>query len=424
MVAGVVGVGVRRPLRLGRRLGWLFEGLIVGGAAAYLALRYPLLVVGLALLLAIPVGLAYPGLLVPVLVPVSVVSSLLAGGLSLIVASVVVLAVTVACRAVAGTGVRIRFGRLHLALLALAILLVVSVRGDGPSTRTSDVAGLLAGLLLVGAVAALPARPRTVARVVVLIGAAAAVYAIVAGVAVSGRLSGVGLLANYFGALLAVPTAAGVGLARAERRLLWLVPSAVCLAAIVQTHSRGAAIATAAGVAIALIAGQPVRRQVAGAALAAVAGAVLVMVANPLADAVVSGRNAEQLHVNNRVRLDAAQLALVEAVRHPVAGIGYGEFPAVAAANPHVDLYMNTHDDYLRLAAETGVATLLLFLVVLGAGLFARAGPAFLPLVAGIAAGAANLFFANTLANLTVSGVFWICLGTLLAGRWKEKVHA
>src|SRR6185437_9979276 len=115
--------------------------------------------------------------------------------------------------------------------------------------------------------------------------------------------------ANYFGALLAVPTAAGVGLARAERRLLWLVPSAVCLAAIVQTHSRGAALAT-------------------------VAGAVLVMLANPLADAVVSGRNAEQLHVNNRVRLDAAQLALVEAVRHPVAGIGYGEFPAVAAADP------------------------------------------------------------------------------------------
>jgi O-antigen ligase len=251
-------------------------------------------------------------------------------------------------------------------------------------------------------------------------GAAAALYAIVAGVAVSGRLSGVGLLANYFGALLAVPVAAGVGLARAERRFLWLVPSALGVVAIVQTHSRGAAIAAAAGAAIALIAGQPPRRQIAGAAVAAVAGVVLVLVANPLTDAVVSGRNAAQLQVNNRIRLDAAHLALVEAQHHPLAGIGYGEFPKVAAADPQVDLYMNTHNDYLRLAAEAGVATLLLFLVVLGAGLFARAGPAFLPLVAGVAAGAANLFFANTLANLTVTGAFWICLGTLLAGRWKE----
>jgi O-antigen ligase len=221
-----------------------------------------------------------------------------------------------------------------------------------------------------------------------------------------------------------VPAAAGVGLARVERRFLWLVPSVLCVAAIVQTHSRGAAIAAAAGVAIALIAGQPVRRQIAGAALATVAGVVLVLVANPLADAVVSGRNTEQLHVNNRVRFDAAQLAVVEAVHHPVKGIGYGEFPAVAAADPHVDLYMNTHNDYLRLAAEAGVATLLLFLLVVGAALFARAGPVFLPLVAGVAAGAANLFFANTLANLTVSGVFWICLGTLLAGRWKKSVDA
>ncbi len=427
MVVGVTAGGRRFGWRLGQRLGrvgWVFEGLLVGGSAAYLALRYPLLVAGLAVLLAIPVGLAHPGLLVAVLVPVSVVSTLLAGGLGLIMAGIAILAVTVVCRAVADPDERIRFGRPHLALVALGGLLVVSVRGDGPSTRTSDLAGLLAGLVLLAAVAALPPRPRTVARVVVLVGAAAAVHAIVAGVAVSGRLSGAGLLANYFGALLAVPAAAGVGLARLERRALWIVLSALCVAAIVQTHSRGGAIAAAAGVAVALIAGQPRRRQIAGVALAAAAGVALILVANPLADAVVSGRNAEQLHVNNRVRLDAAQLALVEALHHPVKGIGYGEFPKVAAADPHVDLYMNTHNDFLRLAAEAGVATLLLFLVVLGAGLFARAGPALLPLVAGVTAGAANLFFANTLANLTVSGVFWICLGTLLAGRWKESVDA
>ena len=47
--------------------------------------------------------------------------------------------------------------------------------------------------------------------------------------------------------------------------------------------------------------------------------------------AVVSGRNADQLDINNRARLDAAQLALDEAVRHPVGGIGYGEFPKIAA---------------------------------------------------------------------------------------------
>jgi O-antigen ligase len=417
VLAGVVTV----PRRLGR-VGWLFEGLVVGGAAAYLALRYPLLVAGLAVLLAIPVGLAQPGLLVSVLVPVSVVSSLLPGGVGLLVVGIAILAVTVGCRAF--TGARIRFGRPHLALLGLGGLLVLSVRGDGPSTRTSDVVGLLAGLVLLAAVAALPARPRTVAQILVLAGAAAAVQALVAGVAVSSRLSGVGLLANYLGALLAVPVAAGVGLARVERRLLWLVPTAISVAAIVQTHSRGAAIAAAAGAAIALIAGQPRRRQVAGATLAAIAGVIMVLVANPLTDAVVSGRNAEQLHVNNRVRLDAAQLAIVEAVHHPLNGIGYGEFPKIAAADAHVDLYMNTHNDFLRLAAESGVATLLLFLLVLGAGLFARAGPAFLPLVAGVAAGATNLFFANTLANLTVSGVFWVVLGTLLAGRWKESVDA
>ncbi|WP_432837665.1 O-antigen ligase family protein [Dactylosporangium sp. CA-092794] len=424
-VWGIVAAGGRgaRLLR-GLRAGWAIEGLLVGGAAAYLVLRQPLLAVGLGVLLAIPAALARPGLLVAVLVPLSVLSSGVGNGLGLLVAGIAVLLVAVACRAAVGTRERARFGRPHLAIVLLGTVLILSVHGAGPSTRASDLGGLLAGLALLAAVAALPARPRTVARLVVLAGGAAAVSGLIAGVEVSGRLAGVGLLANYFGAMLAVPAAAGVGLARVERRILWLVPSALCVAAIVQTHSRGAAIAAGAGLAVALLAGRRLPAQIAGAALVAAAAVVMLHVANPLTEAVVSGRDADQLDINNRVRLDAVRLALTEAAHHPVLGIGYGAFPQVAAEDPHLYLYMNTHDDYVRLAAESGVAALLLFLVLLGAGLFARAGPAFVPLLAGVGTGAANLLFANSLANLTVSGVFWVCLGTLLAGRRKETVNA
>ncbi|MGI5174727.1 O-antigen ligase family protein [Dactylosporangium sp. CA-152071] len=401
--------------------GWVVEGVAAGALVAYIALRQPLLALGLGLALAVAVAAMRPGMIVPSLVPLSTATTAYPLAHIGVYVGAAILIVTVVRRAFAARDARVRLGWPPVCLTLLAAALVVSARGDGPPGRDSDLSGLLIGLLLAAVIGFLPPRPLTVARVVTVTGAVAAVLATVDGVYVSGRMSGAGLLANYFGALLAICVATGVGLARAERRVAWLIPVACCLAAIVQTHSRGAVVATAVGIVVALLAGRPARWQIAGAALAGVAGFATVRVANPLADAVVGSRSATQLTINSEVRLQAARLAVDIAQDHPLLGIGYATFPRIAAADPRLGIYMNTHNDFLRLAAESGAAALVLFLAVLAAALCWRAGAGFLPLRAAVAAGAANLFFANTLSNLTASGLFWVCLGVLLAGRGSDR---
>jgi O-antigen ligase len=96
---------------------------------------------------------------------------------------------------------------------------------------------------------------------------------------------------------------------------------------------------------------------------------------------------------------------------NPVLGVGYGRFPVVADNDPRLNFFINTHNDFLRLAAELGLPGLGLFLLMLyssATGLRRGGERAGLVVLATYLVG---LMFANTLSNMAVTAPFWICLG-------------
>jgi O-antigen ligase len=408
------------------KVGWLFDALVAGPAVAYLALRKPMLgglaLVGVAVL---PAALLRPDLLALGLVPLSAVGAKSGMAYTLSLAGVVLLTVGAVLAGRVGPyagGQRTRLGWPALCVGALILLLVVSATTGQPgapalSEVRSELTGVVAGLVLVVAASAVPLCPAALARTLVLTGVAVAGYALLEGSYTSGRLGGVGLGTNYLGALLALPAAAAVGLARRGNGLVWFVPGTVCMAAVVQTHSRGGLLAAAAGVGIALLGERPLRVQLLGAATAAVVGAALATAVDPLKDVALGDRTSTELSTNSAARADAIRLGIDVAVEHPLRGIGYGAFSDFAAGHPTLGIFMNTHNDYVRLAAESGVASLLLFVAVLVAGLTAKGRGGLTPLRAAVTAGAVNLVFTNSMSNLVVSGGLWICLGCMLACR-------
>ena len=121
------------------------------------------------------------------------------------------------------------------------------------------------------------------------------------------------------------------------------------------------------------------------------------------------------LRTNSGIRAQLAGLAVDLIRQHPLRGVGLGRFPFFAASAPQVGFVLCTHNDYLELAAETGIPTLAVLLVLLWLGLRPpRTGaPAVLRCV--VAAQAVGMLFANTLEKPGVVFTFWISLGVLLS---------
>lgn len=300
-----------------------------------------------------------------------------------------------------------------LTVLLLACFLFPAERSA--PTSVVDVLGLLAGLVLLAAVTAFPPPPGGIARVTAVTGSLAGAYVLAAGHHADGRLDGLGLNPNYLGALLVLPLVASAGLTLLTRRAGWLVPAAVCLVAIAATQSRGALVASAAGTAVVLVQGRALVTKALAALLVAGAGAVLPGLFGAAERLGVGGRPAAELSLNTSAREHAARFAADVAITHPLRGIGYGMFPSHAAKSPLLGLYIATHDDYLRLAAESGLMTLAAFVALLWLGVRGRRYGELAVLRAVVIAYAVGLFFANQLANLVVSMPFWLALGCLLA---------
>jgi hypothetical protein len=281
--------------------------------------------------------------------------------------------------------------------------------------RFADLHGVLSGLALLAVTAACAPGPWPVARAVALVGAAAGGYALAAGGHADGRLQVPTLNANYLGMLLALSLVAAVGLTRATRRPLWLLPAAVCLAGMAATESRGAFVSAAAGL-VAVAANRRSPRFQLGALL--VAGGLAIAFSGALAGVqrlVAGDRPVTDLVESREVRERAAGFAARAALDHPLRGIGYGMFPGYAADSPGLGAYVAVHDDYLRLATEAGFGALGVFLLLLVLGVRTAGG-------GGIAVGRAvvitysvGLLFANLLSNQVVSAPFWTALGCLLA---------
>lgn len=274
---------------------------------------------------------------------------------------------------------------------------------------------LLTGLGLLTCAILVPPDPRRIAQVVTASGAGVAVYLLARGAYTSGRLTGLGLNPNYVGAGLALFVVAGVGLVRFSRSWWWLVPAAVCAYALVETRSRGAFVMAAAGLACVLLVGRPLRHKVLIACALLASVALLPGSLDSLEGSLTGSRTATELTANTEVRKQAALLAVRVALDHPLRGIGYAMFPDYARASASLGIYINTHNDYLRLAAEAGLVTLAALVVLLWLGLARRYTGYHIILQSLCVAYAVGLLFANALADLFISTPFWVSLGCLLA---------
>ncbi|MCW2865102.1 MAG: hypothetical protein JWP48_6810 [Actinoallomurus sp.] len=358
------------------------------------------------------------------LVPLSLLGGAVPGSTSITLGAIGVVALITAVQVVAGHR-RLRPPHLWMSLLGLLLLLAYlfpAVKVGRAPSRFSDLVCLLAGLGLTAAIAASPPPPRAVARVTALVGAITAGWVLLAGDRVDGRLEGLGLNPNYLGAFLALPLIAAVGLAR-HRKPIWLVPGAVCLAAMVATQSRGAVVAGTVGVALVLIQGR--RRGIqAVIVIAAIGfGAVFPGVIDAAERVAVGGRQATELSQNSSVREHVAWCAAKVAVEHPLRGIGYGMFPSYAENSTSLGIYVATHNDFLRLAAEAGIPALGAFLILIWLAMKSP-GSGDLAVPRAMAAGyAVSLLFANQLSSLVVSMPFWLALGCLLAAPEPRGTH-
>jgi O-antigen ligase len=135
----------------------------------------------------------------------------------------------------------------------------------------------------------------------------------------------------------------------------------------------------------------------------------------------VGRRHAADLNHDTTVRTQVAWFAVRVAAGHPLRGIGYGAFPSHADAE--FGLRIATHNDYLRLAAETGIPALAAFLALLWLGLCRPASGDLAVPRAMTAAYAVGLLFANALSDLVVSTPFWLALGCLLAAARPPRDH-
>nr|WP_275941380.1 O-antigen ligase family protein [Planosporangium flavigriseum] len=318
----------------------------------------------------------------------------------------------------AGT-VRLRGDHVVIALLTAVLglsLLFPAVRLNAGAYPTSDLIGVLEGLILLGAALAAPPSPHRLAQLVAVAGAVEGVYALVRGEYVDGRLVTETLNPNYLGAALAVPAVTAIGLAWASRRLLWLLAALPSLAALVATRSRGAMVAVVAGLLVLVVVHlRRTRWPVLVAAVAGLAGLAL-LASGGLAwlQLGLGGRSANELTYNNGVRADAAWFALQVTLEHPLRGIGYGMFAPYAGLHSPQQIVINTHNDFLRLAAEAGLPALLLFAYLLWRGLRGLRDYEYAVLGAAVVTYAVGLLFGNVLSNLIVTAPFWVALGTMM----------
>ncbi|MEU9009420.1 O-antigen ligase family protein [Streptomyces sp. NPDC048479] len=312
--------------------------------------------------------------------------------------------------------------RVHLALIvALAFVVTASFLLPQVTLLTdrswSELASLLLGLGLLAASAAAPPGPRPVACLVTGSGACAAGYLLVRGEYADDRLTGLGLNPNYLGAALALALVAAVGLARLDRSWVWLLPALPCAVAILQTRSRGAFLMVAAGLACILLVGRPLRHKVLISLTILAAALALPGSLDAVGENLTGNRTSTELTANTEVRKQAALLAVRVALDHPFRGIGYGGFAGYAQSSSGLGININTHNDYLRLAAEAGLGTLALLVALLWLGLGRRYAEDRAILQSLGVAYSVGLLFANTLGSLVVTAPFWVSLGCLLASR-------
>jgi hypothetical protein len=299
----------------------------------------------------------------------------------------------------------------------LVAYLVPAVRLQSGVQTRQNLIWMVGGLVVLAVSMASPPSARALVRVILLTGAVAAVIALVQGDYVEGRLQGLGLNPNYLAVYVAVPIVISVGLVLRRHKPLWLLPGAACLPVLLASRSREGFLAMAAGVAFVIIQGRPRGQKM--LIILAVTTIVLLFPGDlgSIASLGAGGRAAAELNYDNLIRARVALFAVHVALSNPVRGIGFGQFPAYAAVSSALGIYITTTNEYLLLAAETGLVTLAALLGLLWLAIRSPRHGDLAVVRAVIVTCAVSMLFIDSFASPALAVPFWICLGTLLAGR-------
>lgn len=171
--------------------------------------------------------------------------------------------------------------------------------------------------------------------------------------------------ANGIGLLAALGTVAALASLRTGRLgFLWAIPSAVCVAGIAASGSRGALLAAVGGVLVAFLVPLLRTSRVRAALVALAALATMVLVVQPLVDwfTTFTGRGAASFE-NIGSREEALALAIQTGLTHPLTGIGIGQLADFSLSASDDRLGLRAHNEFAGMFAETG----LFGLVLLGA---------------------------------------------------------
>lgn len=330
-------------------------------------------------------------------------------------------------------------GLFHGTLVAYSALLLVSLVYSRPSplglSAKSDCASLIIGLGLCGAAACI--RPRVehviwaiavaclAASIVALSGSFQATNATLDVIDLNSvtRITALGLNPNYLGIMFAIGVVAFVGLAIQYRNPFVAIGAIPILFALPTVKSRSAYVLIIVGLLAVLLVGRAWRTRtvvIIGILLSLVAAPSLIGVTY---HATLGNRNEITGSQSDELRFSASRLGAEVAFDHPLLGVGYGNFPSFAASNPSMGVPLNTHDDYLRMAAEAGIPTMMLLLLLLGMAFNAMRKIRFgTPAIAILATYAVALLTANTLSSLAVTSGVWILIGASFGANESQRL--
>jgi O-antigen ligase len=309
--------------------------------------------------------------------------------------------------------------REHGIVALFGLLLVFSyftatVLYEGEVSRVGDLILLLVGLSFLAVAISIPPSPKQLLHTISLTALVASVVTMGTASAEPGRVFALTLNPNYLAILLSVGALAAITLIRLTKNPLWGVVTVACFIAMIPTGSRGAGIAMMCGILSMLLLGR--RRGVQILLVVGLLGAAYFIPWQKIVqDEIVSPtRTLTDLTNSDSVRTRAAVLAFHYAMEKPLTGIGYGTFAIAASLDSRVGIYVNTHNDYLRVAAESGIPALLVLLMLVGLAFHTtKRGPmrSIRPLLVVYFVG---LLFANLLSNIIVTLPIWLTLGAAL----------
>lgn len=237
---------------------------------------------------------------------------------------------------------------------------------------------------------------------------------------------------NFLGTFLAIGAVVIVAPGtRGLPRLAWILAFGLSLAGIAVSGSRGALLVLAAGLGCVVLVRQ--RKTIKVLLIGAVIASLVTWGIVTLTTARVSGTrqlgiSAASIENSPEFRLNAARLALDLVFAQPLTGVGYNQFPRYAAGDPRLNLEFDPHNEYLRVAAESGVLALLLLLTLVGsvvwAGVRYARGDGGALAAAGVSAVAAygiSLLTIQGLRSFQFSAPWMLLAGVIVGAAARER---